>query len=163
MAICANLICAVFVFGSLRCGANYPALKNHRGNTMDPIADMLTRIRNAQQANKRATVIPYSGFKSEVLRVMKEAGFIENLTRRGRKGRRILEVMLRYDEQGNGYIQGIRRVSKQSKRIYAPASRMRPSRRGVEGVCIISTSHGVMTSTVARASHIGGEIICEIW
>lgn len=129
---------------------------------MDPIADMLTRIRNAQIVGKKTASVPYSSIKGEILRVIKDAGYVDDIARRGRKNRRLLEVTLRYDAEGAGAITGLRRVSKQSKRIYWQAQDMKRPRRGI-GMYVISTSRGVMTAREARAMRIGGEIICEVW
>ena len=130
---------------------------------IDPIADMLVRIRNAQAVQKKTVVIPFSKFKGEVLRVMKEIGFVEDVVKRGRKTKRIAEVQLSYDSNGKGKITGATRVSKQSLRQYWKAEDMHPSRKGITGTFIVSTSCGVMSSRVARQMNIGGEVICEVW
>jgi len=130
---------------------------------IDPIADMLVRIRNAQAVQKKTVTIPFSKFKGEVLRVMKEIGFVEDIVKRGRKTKRVAEVLLSYDAQGRGKINGATRVSKQSQRMYWKAEDMHPSRKGIAGTFIVSTSRGVMSSRVARQMSIGGEVICEVW
>jgi small subunit ribosomal protein S8 len=130
---------------------------------IDPIADMLVRIRNAQSVQKKSVVIPFSKFKGEVLRVMKEGGFVEDVIRRGRKTKRVAEIVLAYDVYGRGKITGAHRISKQSQRMYWKSAEMHPSRRGIAGTYIVSTSRGVMSSRVARQMSIGGEIVCEVW
>ena len=130
---------------------------------MDPIADMLTRIRNAQVLGKRSVLVPYSGVKNEIARVLKEAGFVQDTARRGRRNHRVLDLALLYDTKGLGRIQGLRMVSKQSRRMYARAQDLRSSRRGAQGIFIVSTSRGVMSSTKARKEHVGGEVVCEVW
>lgn len=129
---------------------------------IDPIADMLTRIRNAQMAGKKTVSVPYSTLKEEILKVMKHRGYIEEFNKRGRKVRRTLEIGLLYDDQGEGRVSGIRRISKQSLRTYWQARDMRSSKRGL-GTYIISTSKGVVSSEEARKMNMGGEVLCEIW
>ncbi|MEK7173556.1 MAG: 30S ribosomal protein S8, partial [Patescibacteria group bacterium] len=129
----------------------------------DPIADMLTRIRNAQMSGKRSVLVPYSGFKNELARVLKEAGFVLDTAKRGRRNNRMLDIVLMYDEKGSGRIRGLRMVSKQSRRSYAGFQDLRDSRRGVGGMCVVSTSRGVMSSVEARKARIGGEVVCEVW
>jgi small subunit ribosomal protein S8 len=161
--ICGRLIYVVFVFVSLLFEESCRELKSHHGNYMtDPIADMFIRIRNAQMVQKRSVVIPYSDLKSEILRVLKEAGFLEDIVKRGRRNHRVLDVTLIYGKEG-ARIRGLRRVSKQSQRIYSRVRDMHPSRKGAHGMFIISTSRGVLSSSAARESNIGGEIVCEVW
>lgn len=129
---------------------------------IDPIADMLTRIRNAQMVNKKAVSVPYSMIKEEILKVMKNRGYIEEVSKRGRKVRRSLEIGLLYDERGEGRLSGLRRISKQSQRMYWRARDMRSSKRGL-GTYVVSTSKGVVSSEEAKKMNIGGEVLCEIW
>lgn len=129
----------------------------------DPISDMIIRIRNAQAVQKRTVVVPYSAIKDEITRVLKETGFVEDAIKRGRRNRRVLDVVLAYDKDGNARIHGFQRISKQSQRIYAEARNLRDSRKGVRGMFIVSTSRGVMSSPAARQAHVGGEVLCEVW
>ena len=130
---------------------------------MDTISDMLTRIRNAQSLSRRQVSVPYSGLKNEIARVLKESGFIGDATKHGRRNRRMLDITLSYEEDGDGRIRGLRRVSKQSRRIYAGSQELRPSRRSMRGISIVSTSRGVMSSSDARKARVGGEVLCEVW
>ena len=129
---------------------------------MDPISDMLTRIRNAQMVGKKTVVIPFSRIKEDMLTVMKGRGYVEDFAKRGRKNRRTLEVALMYDTEGKGVVPGLRKISKLSQRIYWRARDIRSSKRGA-GVYIISTSRGVVSSEEAKKMNLGGEVICEIW
>lgn len=129
---------------------------------MDPISDMLTRIRNAQMVGKKTVVIPFSRIKEDMLTVMKGRGYVEDFAKRGRKNRRTLEVALMYDTEGKGVVHGLRKISKLSQRIYWRARDIRSSKRGA-GVYIISTSRGVVSSEEAKKMNLGGEVICEIW
>src|SRR3989344_5036982 len=126
----------------------------------DPISDMIIRIRNAQAVRKRSVVIPYSAIKDEIARVLKEAGFLEDMIKRGRRNRRVLDVVLAYDKDGSARMHGFKRISKQSQRAYARASDLRDSRKGTHGMFIVSTSRGVMSSLAARGAHVGGEVLC---
>ena len=129
----------------------------------DSIADMLIRIRNAQMVKKRSVVVPHSDIVHEVLRVLKETGFVQEAVKRGRRNRRVLDVALLYDAGGSGHMRGARRVSKQSKRVYARACDLRPSKKSAKGIFIVSTSSGIMSSSNAHKSKVGGEVLCEIW
>jgi small subunit ribosomal protein S8 len=130
---------------------------------MDPIADMITIINNAQAVGKKQIVVfPYSNFKFEVLDLLKKEGFIEDVQKKGRlAGKRII-VDLKYDEDGKPMIEKIRKISKQGQRIYSPISKVRSVRSGY-GVSVISTSKGLMTNKEARKQKVGGEVICELW
>ena len=127
----------------------------------DPIADMLTRIRNACMAGKDKVEIPSSKVKAEIARILKEEGFIAGykVLKDGRQG--ILKITLRYHE-GEPVILGLRRVSKPGRRIYKPVEELKPVRSGF-GVAIVSTSKGVMTDEAARRNRVGGEVLCEVW
>ena len=128
----------------------------------DPIADLLTRIRNAVRAELPTVTIPGSNEKREICRVLKEEGFIEdfNFEEDGKQG--LLHVKLKYLPNRAPVLQGLRRVSKPSLRVYAGCNEIKPVRSGL-GIAIISTSKGVMTGKKAHKEHIGGEIICEVW
>lgn len=129
----------------------------------DPISDMIIRISNAQAVRKRSVVVPHSAIKDEIVRVLKETGFVEDAIKRGRRNRRVLDIVIAYDKDGNPRMHGFRRVSKQSQRAYARSRDLRDSRKGIDGVFIVSTSRGVMSSLAARTAHIGGEVLCEVW
>lgn len=130
---------------------------------MDPISDMIIRIRNAQAIQKRSVAVPFSALKNEIARVLKETGFVDDVTKRGRRNRRVLDITLAYDTEGQARMHGLRRMSKQSQRMYARASELRPSRKSVHGIFVVSTSRGVLSSAAAREAKVGGEVLCEVW
>jgi small subunit ribosomal protein S8 len=130
---------------------------------IDPISDMLTRIRNAQLIQKRVVTVPYSRITFELARVLKEHGYIENVSKRGRGPRRVFDVTLLYNPNGIGRIQGLNRVSKQSKRVYAHVHDLHASRKSRNGTFVVSTSRGIMSSEEARKARVGGEVLCEVW
>lgn len=133
---------------------------------VDPISDMLTRIRNATQAGHPEVVVPFSNFKKKIAEIMKKKGFIEKVSENSESERNSLKIGLKYsqDEKGSksSYIQGLQRVSRQGQRIYVGKSRIPVVKSGY-GFAIISTSKGLMTDSEARKAGLGGEIICEIW
>lgn len=128
----------------------------------DPIADMLTRMRNALQAGFPSVEAPASGIKEEICRVLKEEGFIKDYVRTDDGKQGVLRITLKYTPDREPIIQGIRRVSKPSLRAYAGSREIKPVRTGL-GISILSTSRGVMTGRQAAREHIGGEVICEVW
>ena len=130
---------------------------------MDPISDMTIRVRNAQAVGKRSVAVPYSALKNEIAQVLKEAGFVEDVAKRGRRNRRVLDITLAYGKDGQARVHGFQRVSKQSQRIYARARDLHTSRKGIGGIFIVSTSRGVMVSANAKAANMGGEVLCEVW
>ncbi len=126
----------------------------------DPVADLLTRIRNAQSMGIRAIGLPYSHIKSEILRVLKEEGFIESYESIANGAKKDLTVKLKY-YQGRPVIETIKRISRPALRIYRP-SRELPQVRGGLGIAIISTPKGVMTDRAARTQNVGGEVLCTV-
>jgi small subunit ribosomal protein S8 len=128
----------------------------------DPIADLLTRIRNAGQAGHAKVDIPASRLKAGICRVLKEEGFIEDFTIDETRTPALITVTLRYAEGRAHIMQGMRRISKPSLRVYVRSKDMQPVRSGL-GIAIVSTSRGLMTAKSARQSNIGGEVICEVW
>jgi small subunit ribosomal protein S8 len=128
----------------------------------DPIADMLTRIRNAAKAKFNSVEIPGSKVKIEIARVLKEAGFIRNFkfVEDGKQG--ILKLYLKYENNQSNVILGIDRVSKPSRRVYVGADDIKPVLNGM-GIAILSTSEGIMTDKQAREKHVGGELLCNVW
>lgn len=129
---------------------------------MDPIADMLTKIRNAQAAKKEAVVVSYSNFKMGIAKILEKEGYAKAAEKKGKQGKRIIEFNFSYDLQGKPSITSISRVSKLSQRVYVPAKKIRPVKQGM-GIQIISTPKGLMTDKDARKEKVGGEIICQIW
>lgn len=128
----------------------------------DPIADLLTRIRNAHIAKHDRLDIPASKLKHEMLRLLKEEGFIRNFKLLDTKPAGTLRVLLRYTPEGQPAIQHVARVSKPGRRVYRGADDIRPVRNGL-GVGIISTSKGLMSDSKAREQRLGGEVLCELW
>jgi len=130
--------------------------------TSDPIADLLTRVRNGIKAHHRKVDVPPSQIKISIVDIWKKSGFIRNyrLYREGEKG--ILRIYLKYAGKNQSVIQGLRRVSRPSRRIYASYHRI-PKVLGGLGVAVVSTSKGVLTDQLARENKVGGEILCSIW
>ncbi|MFA6243232.1 MAG: 30S ribosomal protein S8 [Candidatus Hydrogenedentales bacterium] len=128
----------------------------------DPIADMLTRMRNALQAKQARVDIPASKLKERVCAVLKQEGYIAEYTLVENEYEGVLQVTLKYEPNRKPIIQGIKRVSKPSLRVYVQCTEIRPVRSGL-GISIMSTSKGVMTGKEARHSKLGGEVLCEVW
>ena len=128
----------------------------------DPIADMLTRIRNAIQANHTRVDIPGSKLKMELARILKEEGYINNYTTKGEGVKYMIRVFLRYDAKGVSSITHLSRVSRPGRRVYVGSDAI-PKVLGGYGVNIVSTSHGLMSGKQARQTHVGGEILAEIY
>jgi small subunit ribosomal protein S8 len=128
----------------------------------DPIADLLTRVRNAIAAKHDRVDVPSSRLKIAITRILKDEGFIKNfkVSRDNRQG--VIRIFLKYTESHRSVIQGLKRVSRPSRRVYQKTSEIEPVLSGL-GIGIISTSRGVMTDKEARRHHLGGEMICEIW
>ncbi|MDD2258611.1 MAG: 30S ribosomal protein S8 [Bacilli bacterium] len=128
----------------------------------DPIADMLTRIRNANHRKHPDVEMPASNVKLEILKVMQDEGFIGNIEEIQDNKQGLLKVTLKYTENKEQVIKGITRISKPGLRVYARASEMPRVLNGL-GVAIVSTSNGVMTDREARKLKVGGEVIAYIW
>ena len=126
----------------------------------DPIADMLTRIRNAQSSEKKSVAMPASRLKSAIAQVLKDEGYIEDFAVRDGEGKPQLEIGLKY-YAGKPVIERIERVSRPGLRIYRPKDELPKVMNGL-GVAIVSTSRGVMTDRKARATGVGGEVICIV-
>ena len=132
---------------------------------MDPISDMLTRIKNAQAVGRERVSVPFSGVKLQIAQLLATAGYLADVERRTRKNVKseveYLDLGLKYAD-GAGAISGIRIISRPSRHIYVKASKIKPVRSGF-GSAILSTSKGIMTSQEARKARLGGEIMFEIW
>lgn len=128
----------------------------------DPIADMLTRIRNGAQARKESVSIPSSRLKVQIAELLKNEGFIKDYTVQQEGVRLTLVVQLKYTPRGESVIQHIERVSKPGRRIYAPVDQLRPIRRGL-GTAIVSTPQGLLPDRECRKRRIGGEVLCIVW
>lgn len=128
----------------------------------DPIADMLTRIRNGINARHVRVPMPHSKLKERVAEVLKREGFIEGFDVAEGDPRSVLTVMLRYDRNRDPVITGLKRVSRPGLRRYVGSDSI-PSIRNGLGIAILSTSKGVMTDREARREHVGGELMCTVW
>ncbi len=128
----------------------------------DPIADMLTRIRNAEKARFNSVDIPGATLKTEVAKVLKEEGFIRNYKFIKDSKQGVLRVYLKYGPGQSDVILGLQRISKPSRRVYVKSKDIKPVLKGM-GISILSTSKGVMTDRQARNENVGGEILCNIW
>jgi small subunit ribosomal protein S8 len=130
----------------------------------DPIADMLTRIRNANTAMHETVTMPGSKLKEALAGVLEREGYIHGFeTRPAEHGPGlVLEIKLKYSPERTRTIDGIRRVSKPGLRVYASADRV-PRVLGGMGVAVLSTSQGLMTDSEARRRHVGGEVLCHVW
>lgn len=126
----------------------------------DTIADMLTRVRNAQRAEKAEVEMPASKLKAEVARVLQEEGYIKGFSRHEVDGKPVLSIQLKYYE-GKPVIESLRRVSRPGLRVYKRKGDL-PKIEGGYGVAIVSTSKGVMTDRAARTAGIGGEVLCYV-
>ena len=126
----------------------------------DPIADMLTRIRNAQSSEKKSVAMPASKLKSAIAQVLKDEGYIEDFAVREGEGKPQLEIGLKY-YAGKPVIERIERVSRPGLRIYRPKDELPKVMNGL-GVAIVSTSRGVMTDRKARGMCVGGEVLCIV-
>ena len=132
-------------------------------NMTDPIADMLTRIRNGVQAKMYAVdVTPCSKVKVEIAKILKKEGYIDNYAVEGEGIEKKIVVTLKYGPRGEKVITGIKRISKPGLRVYAKGDNLPKVLNGL-GVAIISTSNGMMTDREARKQHIGGEVIAYVW
>ncbi len=128
----------------------------------DPIADLLTRMRNAIMAQHATADIPASNLKAEICRVLKEEGYIADYVVESEPKPGQIRVTLKYVNEGASVVQGLKRISKPSLRVHKRSSEFKPVRSGL-GISIVSTSKGVMTGKQARRDHVGGEVLCEVW
>ncbi len=128
----------------------------------DPIADLLTRIRNASSAKHATVDIPASNMKKAIAQILLDEGYIKNFQVIEDSKQGIIRVTLKYGENKSKVITGLKRVSRPGLRIYAGADELPKVLRGL-GIAIISTSKGIMTDKEARANHIGGEVLAFIW
>ena len=128
----------------------------------DPIADMLTRIRNANKAKFDTVDIPASRMKRSIAQILKDEGYIKNFTVLEDSKQGILQIALKYGNRGEQVIAAIKRISKPSRRMYVRKDNIPQVRSGL-GMAILSTSKGVLTDKEARKQEVGGEVICTIW
>ena len=128
----------------------------------DPIADMLTRVRNANSAGKPTVSMPSSKKLVEIARIMQEEGYVQGYDVIEGEPRATLEITLKYGDKKAKTIRGIKRISKPGLRIYTNCEDMPKVMKGL-GTAIISTSKGIMTDKAARAAHVGGEVLAFVW
>lgn len=131
----------------------------------DPIADFLTRIRNAIRASHETVDIPASTFKKELAKILSEQGYIlswEAVAATTDRPSELIRIQLKYTEDRRSAISGLKRVSRPGQRYYAPSARL-PKVQGGMGTAIISTSKGVMTGHDARKAGVGGEVVAHVW
>jgi small subunit ribosomal protein S8 len=128
----------------------------------DPISDMLTRIRNATTVRHDRTDVPASKMKLEIAKILKQEGFIRTfkLLEEGPQG--LIRIYLKYAEDGEPVIHGLRRVSTPGRRVYCAADDLPKVQNGL-GVAVVSTNRGVLTDEQARGLRVGGEVLCEVW
>ena len=128
----------------------------------DPVGDFIIRLTNAGAIKKANVSVPFSAFKMAIAEKLKEAGFIANIEKKGKKVKKTLEVTLKYDHQGDHFIQGVKRISKPGRRMYRSVHDIMPVRYG-HGALILSTPKGIKTGKEARKEKVGGEALFEIW
>ena len=128
----------------------------------DPIADMLTRIRNANQNRAKTVTMPSSKMKEQIATILKDEGYITNFSIKKNDVQNILTLTLKYADNKERVITGLKRISKPGLRVYAKAEEI-PSVLNGLGIAIISTPKGVMTDKLARKNNVGGEVIAYIW
>ena len=128
----------------------------------DPVADMLSALKNAAKAGREESAVPYSNFKEQLAMLLKKEGFVSGVRKfkEKRSSRFSLAVKLAYDEEGNSKIRHLKQISRSGQRIYSPASELRSPPLGIK---IISTSQGLFTEKEAKKRRLGGEVIAEVW
>ena len=128
----------------------------------DPIADMLTRIRNAQVARHESVTIPASNMKKAIAKILLDEGYVKSVENVVEDDRAAIKVTLKYLDKKQPVIQGLRRISKPGLRVYAACEDL-PKVLGGLGIAIVSTNRGIMTDRAARKENIGGEVLCYVW
>ena len=130
--------------------------------SIDPIADMLTRIRNANMSKHESVLVPKSKTKLAIAEILKNEGFIVDYKTTAENGVNMIEITLKYGPNGEKVIQGLKRISKPGLRIYANAEQLPQVLNGL-GIAIVSTSKGIVTDKVARKMNVGGEVLAYVW
>ena len=128
---------------------------------VDPIADMINRIKNAQAVGKETVEVPFSKIRFEIRKILESTLFVKKVKLKNKKSKRSMEITLDYNE-GMPKISGVKRISKPGKRMYVSVLKLKKTTR-IKSIGIISTSKGLMTVGEARAQGLGGEMLCEIW
>jgi len=131
--------------------------------TTDPIADMLTRIRNGVRAHAKSVDVPFSKVKAGILAVMKREGYIADFQSAGEEGaKKLIRVYLKYSDIGEPVIAEIQRASTPGRRVYKGAEAIEPVLRGI-GMAVVSTSRGILSDRECRKERLGGEVLCTVW
>jgi small subunit ribosomal protein S8 len=128
----------------------------------DPVADMLTRIRNGLNAKMEQVVVPASILKERIARIMKDEGFLNDVEVMGEGKKKSIVIKLKYTAGKKSVVSEISKISKLGRRVYLTHNEIRPVKRG-RGIAILSTSKGVMKDTDAKKNGVGGELLCQIW
>lgn len=128
----------------------------------DPVGDLIIRLTNAGAVKHVTVSIPFSAFKMAIAEKLKEAGYVNEIEKKGKKVRKTLDITLKYDAAGQPFIQGVKRVSKPGRRMYKAAHEIMRVRYG-HGALILSTPKGIKTDKEARKENVGGEALFEIW
>jgi len=131
-------------------------------SNMDPVSDLLTRIRNAHLAKHDRVDVPTSKLKAEICRILMEEGFIRNFRQIEASPVGTLRIFLEYDQEGEPAISHLRRISKPGRRVYRGSGEIRPVLGG-RGIGVVSTNQGLLSDRQARERRIGGEVLCEVW
>ena len=127
-----------------------------------PISDLLTRIRNAVMVSKSNIEIPHSKFKFQLTSLLKDEGYVSDVKITGEGTKKIINIELKYSEDGASVISGMNRLSKPGNRVYSSFDKL-PRNNGGLGTVIVSTSRGLLSDSEARKRKLGGELICEVW
>jgi small subunit ribosomal protein S8 len=128
----------------------------------DPVADLLTRIRNGYKAKLDKVDVPASRLKANIVKVLRDEGFLKGFSLVREEGRAWIKIQLKYDDRGEAIIKGVRRVSRPGLRRYVGSQDVARIRSGA-GVAVLSTSKGIMTGQHAKTAKVGGEYLCEVW
>lgn len=128
----------------------------------DPVGDFITRIVNASAIKKASLSVPFSAFKYAIAEKLKDAGYVSAIEKKGKKVRKTLDIVLKYDEAGKSTIEGVKRISKPGRRMYKSVQEINSVRYG-HGSLLLSTPKGIMTDKEARKAKVGGEALFEIW
>jgi len=128
----------------------------------DPISDLLTRIRNAVMVSKSNIEIPHSKFKFQLTSLLKDEGYVSDVKITGEGTKKIINIELKYSEDGASVISGMNRLSKPGNRVYSSFDKL-PRNNGGLGTVVVSTSRGLLSDSEARKRKLGGELICEVW
>jgi len=155
----AILIFVGFASESLRAKVKYPELRNHLGNMY---WDSIIRVKNGLERGFERVKVPYSSFDMNILELLTKEGYIGTVSRKGRGVRRIIDIKLKYDSEGEPAIRGVKFVSRPSRRLYSGYRKTKTSRQG-SGHYILSTPEGILTDKEARKKKVGGQVLFEIW